>query len=470
MDFRSEIENYTLNIQSKLESELKKIQALQATIIDIEEKIFLLRTSITEFKKQYQEQLSEIVVKKELIAQWREAVEEHTIALKTNEALLDAYVGLSSTQQIITTTLANLEKQKTAIRDSIVQFHQDNPYLDAKIAGNLQDELTEKNQALAAIITNIEEISRIESRLPFLIQAFLQLLRSWDWISDPQATEQIKLTHLSEEIAQISESLQQYQSKTTELEALHQQEQDLSAKETAILEDKQDLARIEAIKQDISESKQTIKQLNTKIRETESECARITRKINYASFQKTMANQQALLQEKEVKTRLLQEKSLDLTQIENPQRVALRTELKNKLLETLSQQKSAEERGLKTKADNKFFKTLAQESQATSHFVALTRIQSAIKTFCRGLPSKNQEYQCLEALYNKLLLWQTKEDMAQQSQSIDDRLAAHDELNLEITGLIQTLPIDNPLHAALNYIASLTLPIQVEPRKTKGLQ
>ncbi len=456
MNLKSELEQHAQFMQEKIAAQLQEIHQIQESVVTLDDRISALQKEINRIKKPIEQKINELAEKKELLAQWKSTLAEHE-----NRQLKALQTAIEKSQAKIEERLAELEKQKASVSDRITQFHQDHPYISPSIEDKLNSALKKQQAELESVSEQIAQLYAIQKNLNFIVKIFLGLLQSLGWCTDPLADEQKKLLSITEEIVKISHQLNEYSTKKQEIDYLEDQAQHIS---TQLLNDRAALQQIEARKLAISESQQTIKQLNRQIANTSSECSTLQKQISKTKLDEKLREQEELVREKNTQMDLAKEKSLQLSEIDSPIRAALKTSLKDALLQITTHQEQYlqdQEAFKSTHPKTQFFKPAAAivGTRDTPNYLALAKIQLAIKNFQKGLEAGTQEYHLLSRIATKLLLWQMSESTTHERLSMQERNSAHQVLNAEIAELITELPIDNPLHATPNYIATLTLPL-----------
>ena len=462
MDFKAEIQRHTQNTQAKTDEALQDIHHLNATILALNDKNQILQEDIAELNAQYAPLIKELNEKKSVIAQWEQALTEHKIRLKTNEKLYKMQAEIKKNQKEIQSHLITLESQKEQLYEKIRKFYAEH-YINSTFEDRLKQQLQEQQDELQSVINSIEQLEEIEQKLNFIIKAFLSLFRSWGWTSDPLADEQKKLSTLSNAIAETSETLKQYNTDVEELSNLRSQEQQIALEHEDLLSKQEAIQYIDDIQKSIQETKQTIHSLNEKIKNTHQECTALQKKINNKTLERKNNEQASLLQDLANKKILLQEKHLALAEVSNPTRTQLKTQLVTTLLEIIGNQEQATNRKYELSKTSHFFKPTAEDAGVNSvpHHIALMKIQDAIRKFQKGLESGSQENRVLSQISAKILLWQMSESNV-HDKSFSSRQNAHQIVCTELAALIGKLPFDNPLHASLHYIESLTTPIEIK--------
>ncbi|MBP6919076.1 MAG: hypothetical protein KBB94_09185 [Legionellaceae bacterium] len=460
MNLRSELEEHAQSMQERIAAQLQEIHQIQETVVTLDDRISALQNEINRINKLIEPQINELAAKKELMAQWKSALAEHENRLLANQTLIGLQTAIENSHATIEEKLAELEKQKASVSDSITQFHQDHPYISPSIEDKLNSKLREQQAELESVSEQIAQLYAIQANLNFIVKIFLGLLQSFGWRTDPLADEQKKLLSITEEMVQISRQLDEYSTKKQEIDDLQDQAKHISTERRQLLNDEAVLQQIEASKRAISESQQTIKQLNIQIKNTSSECSTLQKQISNKKLDKKLRELQELVQEKNTHMDLVKEKSLQLSDIDSPRRAALKTSLKDALLQITAHQEQYRQ-DQSTHPKTQFFKPAATivGTRDTPNYLALAKIQLAIKKFQTGLEPSSQEYRLLSRIGTKLLLWQMAESTTHERLSMQERNSAHQVLNAEIAELITELPIDNPLHATKHYIATLTLPL-----------
>ena len=285
------------------------------------------------------------------------------------------------------------------------------------------------------------------------------MLRSWGWISDPLAEQQKQMVTLSNDINAITETLREYNKNLEELRDLRGKEEQITLQKDSLLEQQEAVKHIEEMQQSIRETQKTIAQLRRQIKPVQKECEALQKMINNKALEtKTMIHER-LVQEIEQRKAVLREKNLALAQAKNPIRDELKNQFVTSLLDILNQQEQAMH-----KKKPQFFRPTSEETGVNSvpTYMALTRVQDAIRKFQKGLEPGAQENHLLSQISAKILIWQMSESDT-QGRTFSARQTAHQQLFTEIAGLITKLPFDNPLRSVQHYIDSLTTPIESEP-------
>jgi hypothetical protein len=467
MDFRSEIEQHASMVKNKVDKQLQEIHQLQENVVTLEDRISGLQTEITHLKTSLAPQIQELAAKKELLAQWQSALDEHKNSLLANQMLINMQESIEKNHARIEGKLDVLEKEKSSILASIQQFHIDHPYMNKEIESRVKTELAEKKTRLEQVSEQILQIEAMQTKLNVIVKIFLNLLYSWGW-ADPLEEEKKVLLQIKHDIEKITDTLDEYQRDREELNTLYEQDEQISNEKRKLLDEKAQVQQIEATKKAIAESKQTIKQLSQKIQNTQSECRDIQKQISNKKLDKIVGEQQALVREKNEKMFQLREKSEHLSEIDSPNRAASKTVLTDALIQIITHQEryiQDQEVYRSTHSTTQFFKPRSgtdrnQATHGTPNFVALSKLQQAIKTYKDGLTPEKSEYRLLSQIGTKLLLWQMAEDSTNLKMTMEERHAAHNIFNTEIAGLVADLPPDNPLHASLHFIETLTQPLE----------
>jgi len=465
MDLRSEIEQHAHLMKSKVASQLQDIHQIQDTVVLLEDRISVLQDEINSINQSLEPDIRELAAKIELIAQWQSALAEHKIRLSAKQMLIAAHAAIENNHARIEKSLAELAEKQASVSDSITKFHKAHPDISSNIEESLRRELQTKKSELASISNKIAHLETIQKKLNVIVKFFLDLLQSLGWLADPLAVEQEKLQGITTDIAQITQTLNEYSARQQEITELRDKNELISTETEKLIQDKVQLKQIEDTKRAISESQQTIKQLNSQINETSSNCSAIKKRIEDKKLNQKLTAQQLLVEEKNNKKALVQEKSQQLADIDSPKRAALKTVLNDALLDIATHQTQylqAKEGFKSAHPKTQFFKptTTTSGTRDIPNYIALARIRQAIENFQTGLESTSQEYRLLSQITTKLLLWQMAESSTTANLSMQERNSAHQDLNNEIAKLITALPIDNPIHAIQHYIATLTLPLE----------
>lgn len=467
MDFRSEIEQHARMVKNKVDKQLQEIRQLQENVVTLEDRISGLHTEISQLKTSLAPQLQELTAKKELLAQWQSALDEHKNNLLANQMLINMQESIEKNHAKIESRLNVLGKEKSSIVESIQQFHNEHPYISIETEDQFKTELAEKQTRLEQVSEQILQIEVIQTKLNVIVRIFLNLLYSWGW-ANPLAEEKKVLLQIKHDIEQITDTLDEYQRAREELNTLYEQDKQISNEERKLLEERAQVQKIEDTKKAIAESQKTIKQLSHTIQHTQSECRDIQKQISNKKLDKMASEQQALIREKNEIMFQLREKSEYLSEVDSPNRAALKTVLTDALIQTITHQEryiQDQEVYRRTHSTTQFFKPRSgtdknQATHGTPHFVALSKLQEAIKTYKNGLTPEKSEYRLMSQIGTKLLLWQIAEDATNLKMTMEERNAAHNILNTEIAGLVAALPPDNPLHACLHFIEALTQPLE----------
>jgi chromosome segregation ATPase len=474
MDLRSEIEQHAHLMKSKVASQLQDIHQIQDTVVLLEDRISVLQDEINSINQSLEPDIRELAAKIELIAQWQSALAEHKNRLSAKQMLIAAHAAIENNHARIEKSLAELAEKQASVSDSITQFHKAHPDISSNIEERLHRELQTKKSELASISNKIAHLETIQKKLNVIVKFFLDLLQSLGWLADPLAVEQEKLQGITTDIAQITQTLNEYSARQQEITELRDKNELISTETEKLIQDKVQLQQIEDTKRAISESQQTIKQLNSQINETSSNCSAIKKRIEDKKLNQKLTAQQLLVEEKNKKKALVQEKSQQLADIDSPKRAALKTVLNDALLDIATHQTQylQAKEGFKSAHPNtQFFKptTTTSGTRDIPNYIALARIRQAIENFQTGLESTSQEYRLLSQITTKLLLWQiAAESSTTANLSMQERNSAHQDLNTEIAKLITALPIDNPIHAIQHYIATLTLPLEAVEHHTNS--
>ncbi|MGV3739800.1 MAG: hypothetical protein ACO1N3_00700 [Gammaproteobacteria bacterium] len=469
MDFKSEIEQHAQTTQARGKEELRKIHQLQDAIVELQDKSIVLQNEIDAFNTQHATLIKDLDEKKSLIIMWEARLEEHKNKLETNEMLYDVQKKIKKNSENIQRNLQELEIKKEQIQNDINKFYAEH-HISSTLEKKLNTELINLQAQLDSVINNIEHLEAAKEQLNFIVKFFLELLRSTGWITDPSAIEQQRLVALSTEIANISDSIKKYNTDVEKLEELKLQDDLINLEKDTLLAEQDTVRHIEEIEKSISESKQTIKSLQLSIATAKKECKTIQKTI--APVEKKNTAQKLLRQEISDKKRVLREKTLSLSQIDNPARNALNTSLVNTLLQTLSQQEQAQHNKHELAKTSKFFKPNTKDEigpNSVPNFSALAKIQNAIRKYQNGIATDSQEHRILSQIITKILLWQMQEDSRNTNTPFNIRQNEHQKLCLELGELIEKLPFDNPMHGAQHYLESLTTPEELEIESSLGV-
>ncbi len=455
MDFRAERDEYQQSTTAQVANLNRDITRLRNEIGVLDEKISNIE-AIEQQRHKHASIIENIDTKHDLIAQWEAALVKHETKLRANESLVDAYAAIERNQNSIDESLRTLETQKIEISEEIAAFRENHPYISSSTEQKLQIELKEKLAVLDRIADEIVYLTSLEERLNIVVKILCNLLSFLGWRTDPLAHEQERLLYVTEEIAQITQSISDYAQIEATLEQLQTQEQHISAEKLQMLHQKSTIAQLSDTRRAIEESKQTIKQLQKQIASTTKECETLTKQMHDKAFERKIAPLETLRQAQSATIKLVQEKTLTLEQINNPERVALKNTFSERLLTIATDRVAYLEK--KVASRNSFFRQDAEKDpNHIANFNALTKLSEAIKKFAQSLP-QGKESRLLLDISNKLILWQIAENTKHQTMAFPARMQAHQTFKEELTALIATLPNNNPLKGSKQFIQEITTP------------
>lgn len=456
MNFTTEIQQYIQSVTTHISDQTKELEALQRHHETVNAKITAIKTATETYQRKHEATLQDITDKKQLITTWQHSIAEHETQLKANETLVANYTAIEKNQRLLEQSLLQLDTKRAEISQNIHDIHQKYPFMEATVQRRLQTELDEKLKELTTIMQQIRQFTLLEQQLNVIVKLFLDLLASFGWRTDPKADEQKKLALITEEITQITDSLNEFAHIRETLDTLTSEHDEVIQKKQEIQHQQQALSDLDRTKKAISESKQTIKQLIKKITETTEQCKILEKKIHDPGYQKQIAPLEGLKAEAARTSRKIQEKTAVLELINQPVHIAHRQEFVTRLLETVT--KRAEYLDLKQGTRNTFFKQNSVDPNNIANHSAYTRLLHAIQIYAKTMPSHYQEPRILSAISHKLLSWQISEEIQHQTLSFAERQTAHAAFLAEIQDLIAELPIDNPLKGAQHFITAMTTP------------
>lgn len=442
MDFRSEI------------------QQLIARLADINNRIVAVSENIETQNAEHAAIQEEIEVKKTLITQWTDAIEEHESKLKINESLLKSFSIIEKNQRKIDEMLEDLEIKKQQVSQEIHRFQSEHDYLTQNTQNHLNREWREKKQELNDINSAIGELEKRESELNFIVKMFLSLFEYLGWRTNPKAIEQKKLIQVNQDLAKISDLIDKFSEKQQALERLKETHTDIMQQKKHALQQKEALSHREDTEKAVAESKKKVKNISQLIATTRTEIRSLAKNLNRKTLDKDIAEEKRLQEEKAHITR-------QITVLDKKEQF-------NQALVQIEAKRSE----YLHKDRNKFFKSShAGKDQAnnTANYIALSQVQQVIKKLKTGLekPSNQEESRILTQIGTQLLLWQIAENTTNQTMPFEQREQAFDRFNTALKELIDQLPTDNPLKDAQEYIKKITapapqLPSNVSNKKTNS--
>lgn len=427
-----------------LRSEIKQ---LIDRLPEINNRLLAVAEAIESQKAEHVAIQEEIEVKKTLIAQWTDVLEEHESKVITNQSLLESYTIIEKNQRKIDEMLEDLENKQLQIAEEIDQFKSQHTYLSKSIEDSLNREWQEKNDELNEIHSAIEQLVKWEQELNIIVKMFLSLFEYLGWRSNPKAIEHEKLIKVNQDLAQITDALNKFAEKQQALERLQETHQDITQQKKHALQQKEALSQREETQKAITESRKKIKDLSTLIKNAKTEILSLTQSINSKQLDKDIIEEERLQQEKTKVTRQITvlDKKLQFSQ-------AL-AQIEGKRSEYLHKDR------------NKFFKSARREqdeTNMTANYIALTKLQKVIKDLKTGLddPTSQAESYLLTKIETKLLLWQIAENTMHQSLAFEQRAQEFERFQTELKELVDQLPIDNPLNdkGTQEYIKKITAP------------
>jgi hypothetical protein len=477
MDFKAKMEELEQSVATRVSKQTVEISQIESNIAELEKSISTIERAIEKHVQKHAQDIAEIATKKELIAQWKVALDEHETNLQANKMLVNINVKIEHNQDSIDQSLIILQNQKVEIEKAIDDFKTKNPHINeinqdslqvVRVnKGSLQNKLEEKNLELKAVQNKIDSLLDLEKKMYGFVKLFLALLELIGWRTNPKAIEQEKLRSLNTAIDDITQSIisiQSYIELQESLVKLESQKSTVGIETEEMLNQKSTLTLLQNTQKAISESEQTIKALKKQIEDANQQCDTLINKINDKSYLSTIKPQESLRQELAEKMALLQVKKQELGLIQDPKRTELRNQFAARLITITSERAEHIQKKEALAKNSQFFKSLSTENPTTlANNAALTKLILSIKKYAKNLDESGSEAITLSEIAKKLILWQIAENSTNLNIPCEGRIKAYDIFHKEMEELIAKLPMDNPLNAALNLIQDITTPTQPAP-------
>ncbi len=305
--------------------------------------------------------------------------------------------------------------------------------------GALEAEQAQKQARLDKIESHIENLESLRSKHSGLRKWFNDILQAIGFVQKPDKYKAKEAKRLQTELLVITKAI--------ELEHQNKEPQELDTSTTEATLDPADISpTTQALKTQLVGIQKAIKDLNKALHATNKEISTTEKsRVKSEKLSAIEQNKNTLEQQLATCVTLLGEKTKLVKQLQDPERVKILQQLKDKLIE-IDQKRNESIKTKHERHETRFFAAhLANEGTNVPANVAIAKIKAALEQFMRNIGEKSSEVKVISSITTVFTQLQM---LADQAPHTVDKAKQEKELTDKLVSLINTLPPDNPIKAA----------------------